>query len=40
MLGLIVCDQFSHYAIDLGAYVFYLLVHYGPLMWFHVLQLV
>ena len=40
MLCPIVCDQFGHYAIYLGAYVLDLLVHYRSLMWFHVLQLV
>ena len=40
VLCLIVCDQFGHYAIDLGAYVCYLLVHHDSLVWFHVLQLI
>jgi hypothetical protein len=40
MLCLIVCDKFSDYAIDLGAYVLDLLVHYRTLVRFHVLQLV
>jgi hypothetical protein len=40
MLCLIVRDQQVHYAIDLGAYVLDLLVHYRTLVRFHVLQLV
>ena len=39
VLCLIVCDQFGDYAIDLGSYVCYLLVHHETLVWFHVLQL-
>jgi hypothetical protein len=39
MLCLIVCHQFSDYAIDLGAYVLDLFIHHETLVRFHVLQL-